>query len=239
MKNKVKLFTLFTFLIAVFWSGCQEQVMSPDSDSFKIQQQLSSMSFEELSECKKVADLWAGAGKNDLGKGEDIGDVNLYFEYGKIKVDYVIDKGSDWLLMEAHLWIGTEDDLGSFPKNAAPGSFPYAVEEFSEPYPKSHTFVIDPVDLGLDEEEICGAQLYLATHAVVQKLNEVKEECIDFESYTDEFTEISNQEAGISFFMADAALLESKLIPTFELNIGDVIDVDPTGEYPIIGVPQT
>lgn len=170
MKNKFNKITLFTFLIALFWYGCQEKEIAPFTDSFKIQQYLSSTSEVSTSalSCQEtvVADLYAGAGKNDLSKGEDVGDVFLYSEDGLVKVKYVIDEESDWCLTEAHLWIGHS---ASEIEGAEPGQFPYK-KEFEDPYPKSYTFEIEPLDLGLDEGEVCGAGLVLATHAVVAKV---------------------------------------------------------------------
>ncbi len=178
----------------------------------------------------------------DLLAGQDIlvGTVTVWNDETNLYVKYTITD-PDWCLTETHMHVATT--LEGIPQrngNPVPGQFEYKGDHECE---AEVSYTINLIEKDWDCDEL----LYIATHAVVQKLSEVSEvneECIEFESYTEaeEFTEISNQEEGISFFMADATTLESKFnasIPAFVLNIGDVIDVLPTGEYPIIGVPQT
>lgn len=166
MKTKVEPIALFIIIFSIFLFGCQEQITEPTYTQLQ-KQQFVSLHENSLSEVSKVADLWAGVGKNDLSKGEDIGNVYLYYEEDLIKVDFDIDEDSNWFLTNIHLWISaTPATLENFPHNAAPGKFPYIVES-SELFPKTHTIVVKPEELGLKDP--CGVQLFLATHVVVGK----------------------------------------------------------------------
>ncbi|MEN8192929.1 MAG: hypothetical protein ABFS12_08935, partial [Bacteroidota bacterium] len=168
MKTKVKFIALFTILFSTFWFGCQEQITEPNLSQLRKQQFVSEPN-ESSTECNKVADLWAGAGNNNLSKGEDVGDVYLHIEDGIIKVDFDVDEGSDWFLIEAHLWISPNPaSINNFPQKAAPGKFPYNVN-LSAVNQEIHTIEVDPAELGL--EDPCSTNLFLATHAVIGKFD--------------------------------------------------------------------
>lgn len=166
MKTKVNLIVSFIILFSIFWFGCQEQITEPTYSQLQ-KQQFTSIPHESFSWERKAADLWAGAGKNDLSRGEDVGDVYIYHEDDLINVDFDIDEDSDWFLIEAHLWISTTPaNANNFPHKAAPGKFPYKLEP-SSVNPKAHTIKIDPQELELTDP--CGIQLFLATHVVIGK----------------------------------------------------------------------
>lgn len=84
-------------------------------------------------------------------------------EYLRLRVEYLTgDYG--WELLESHLYVGTEP-----PKKMAPGRFPYQQE--TPPGLTKHQYYIDLEDIGSSFETV-----YIAVHAVVQKVN-TKIEC--------------------------------------------------------------
>jgi hypothetical protein len=207
-------------LASILFYTCQENINEPTQKS-------ENMRLFALGDDPDVYPLYAG-------QSILVGEVQVYndVDLENLFVKFVITD-TDWCLEETHVAVAiSEDGIPQKNGNPSPGQFPYKHEDLG-------CVTVDPYTIPLPAETDCGDLLVIATHAVVLKQNV---ECIDFESYTDEFTEISNQEAGINFFMADATPLENKFnasIPIFQLNIGDVISVDPTGDYPIIGIPQT
>ena len=103
-------------------------------------------------------DLYAGAGKNDLSKGILVGEVTVDYATSTIRVHYQINSDSNYIIGEAHLWLGdTELPTGNNNKpTAAPGQFPYKNPVISEDR-KNASFVIENHNLNLP--------FYVAAHA--------------------------------------------------------------------------
>lgn len=158
MKNKFNLISLITFLISVFWFGCQEQVMSPDSDSFKIQQQLSTANGENSE--PTIVDLFAGqdilVGYIEVSNDE----TNLY-------VNFVIT-ADDWCLEETHLAVATTvDGIPQTKKgNPIPGQFVNSHSDLGCVMQDPYTILLSEI-YGYKE---CGGvdPLIIAAHAVVK-----------------------------------------------------------------------
>ena len=105
--------------------------------------------------------LYAGAGRNDVNKGTLVGSVtvDVYWPGDSLVVTYSVDPG--WVLTEAHIWVGNEINKKTFPKNAAPGRFPYTPEIANGS--SANLTVYDISALGLRE----GEPIYIAAHGVV------------------------------------------------------------------------
>ncbi len=115
--------------------------------------------------------LYAGAGGNDLDKGTHVGKVEVNFspadevygpEKNTVDVEYTIFNGSNYVINEAHLWIG-EDRLpehqSSGKKTAAPGQFPYR-------YNNGHITIVNgkSASFTLVDEDLA-PPFYVAAHA--------------------------------------------------------------------------
>jgi hypothetical protein len=106
-----------------------------------------------------VLDLYAGAGLNDLSKGELVGTVTVDYDGNFLTVTYELDEAfEDCWFSEMHLWVGeTELPLELRGRHqvetptAAPGLFNYTDMD-------DHPFIVDVS--GLDE-------VWVAAHAVV------------------------------------------------------------------------
>ena len=63
-----------------------------------------------LGEGHYTFELWAGAGRNDLDNGTQVGEVDVFYEDGCVSVSYRLWEEEDRgiYLGEAHLWVGNE-----------------------------------------------------------------------------------------------------------------------------------
>lgn len=116
-------------------------------------------------------DLWAGAGQNDITKGTLVGTVTVTIEDDCVTVEYSLDiEAVTSEIVEAHLWIGDTElpmrwvargrNGGSWVPTAAPGQFPYHIDDF-----------VVSADGETATIEICGvddAPFWVAAHAVVE-----------------------------------------------------------------------
>jgi len=130
-----------------------------------------------LSEGSYEWDLYAGAGQNDLSKGEVVGMVYVDYVDGCVTVRYEVDEG--YYLGETHLWVGDGPlPMVSRGKHApqytdAPGQFPYGVD-----------YGFDPGDSDTWETEWtwsnCGFEgdIYVAAHAVVWSQGDCPEQAV-------------------------------------------------------------
>ena len=78
------------------------------------------------SDCEPVVQtLWAGAGQNDISKADSVGYVTAtLLPDNQLQVEYLITVNG-YSLTEVHLWVGKDKSVGVFPRQAAPGRFPY------------------------------------------------------------------------------------------------------------------
>jgi len=110
-----------------------------------------------------VTDLIAGGGNPK--SAVDVGDVNVWNDGDNLYVKYVVD-ASGWCLTETHLHVATS--MEAIPQkngNPPPGQFDYKTEHACV---TEYTYVIE-----LDEEWVpCQTDLFIAAHAVVQKLSD-------------------------------------------------------------------
>jgi hypothetical protein len=106
-----------------------------------------------------VTPIYAGAAKNDLSKGTNVGTLTVSHSDGTLTVTYNINiTPAGRTLEDVHLWIG--DSISGIPQNAAPGLFPHdSTSESASVAGNTVTFTID-MDPVLNP-------LYLAAHAVV------------------------------------------------------------------------
>jgi hypothetical protein len=95
-------------------------------------------------------EFWAGAGKNDLSKGEHVGDITVWNDATYLYVEY--DLFDDIYMTESHIW--ADED---FPDKASPGLFPYGDTGF---YVEDLTVMIPLSDFTDDD-------LIMAVHGVV------------------------------------------------------------------------
>ncbi len=103
------------------------------------------------SETPILADLIAGAGRNDLDAGEDVADVEISDDGETLSIDIDID--ADWTLENSEVFAGTLEGLEA--TRAAPGQFPF----------RSNSFDADSYEIPL--EDIDGALEVIAIHADV------------------------------------------------------------------------
>ena len=112
------------------------------------------------SDCEPVVQtLWAGAGQNNLDNGTAVGTVTATLLTGnQLRVEYEITEPG-FSLTEVHLWVGDDKSVGVFPRQAAPGRFPYKANlDFG-------TTVWDTiVDLDFDPSQHI---IYISAHGVV------------------------------------------------------------------------
>ncbi len=92
--------------------------------------------------------LYAGAGRNDLGHGTEVGMLNVQYDGATLVVEYVL--AADYDLQETHLYAGA-----STVSTTAPGQFGNTHEELSG---SGDTFTLTG---------LTGEPLYLVAHAVV------------------------------------------------------------------------
>ena len=101
--------------------------------------------------------LWAG-------QNIDVGTVSVWNDAENLYVKY--ETTDDWYLTETHLHVATA--LGDIPQtktgNPIPGHFDYPMEY--DPPVQENTNVINLEDCGFE----VGDELYIAAHAVVQKV---------------------------------------------------------------------
>lgn len=105
--------------------------------------------------------LWAGAGQNDITKGEHVGFV-IVDEQEVDSVPHLVVRYllfNEFTMSEAHLYVGRD-----YPQTAAPGQFPYAETASYNLLDgdQSYYFKIPLTELGQP-----GEQLKIAAHGVV------------------------------------------------------------------------
>jgi hypothetical protein len=122
-----------------------------------------------------VLDLYAGAGQNDISKGEVVGTVSVNYTGICVNVTYSVDL-DDYYLGETHLWVGL-DPLPEGKRTAytdVPGQFPYGVDYgFNSSDPD--TWETEWSWYGCDAD-FSGEVIYVAAHAVVHMPVECEEE---------------------------------------------------------------
>ncbi|HAE42167.1 MAG TPA: hypothetical protein DCG34_04515, partial [Clostridiales bacterium] len=118
-----------------------------------------------LSEGTYTWDIYAGAGQNDLDKGEIVGELTVVYSGGTVTVTYQMDPG--YYLGETHLWVGN-DVLPKVKQGKkevytnSPGLFPYAHDfgiDKDDPHPTETTWTWSG-----DGFE---GNIYVAAHSVV------------------------------------------------------------------------
>jgi hypothetical protein len=118
-----------------------------------------------LGEGTYTWDIYAGAGQNDLDKGEIVGELTVVYAGGIVTVTYQMDPG--YYLGETHLWVG--DDVLPKVKQGkkevytnSPGLFPYGHDfgiDKDDPHPTATTWTWSGDGFEGD--------IYVAAHAVV------------------------------------------------------------------------
>jgi len=162
------------------------------------------------------------------GQNIDVGEVQVWNDEQNLYVKYIVD-APDWCLEETHVALAyTLEGIPQKNGNPIPGQFPYKHEELGCVPEDLYTILL----IDINPSWLCGDELYIATHAVVQTQNV---ECIDFESFS-EFDPVSNfsTDAGdVNFYMVSSSGLNS-------LVVGDVANLDPIeATFPIVGAPNT
>jgi hypothetical protein len=123
-----------------------------------------------LSEDSYEWDLYAGAGQNDLSKGEVVGTVYVDYVDGCVTVRYEVDEG--YYLGETHLWVGNDvlptvsRGRGGSQYTNAPGQFPYGVDygfNSTDPGTWETEWTWSSCDYDIEFED----EIYVAAHAVV------------------------------------------------------------------------
>jgi|SaaInl7_200m_RNA_FD_contig_21_2389210_length_544_multi_10_in_0_out_0_1 hypothetical protein len=98
------------------------------------------------------------------GQHYNAGLVEAIANDGVLTIYIMTDNG--WALEETHVYVGT-----AAPKKSSPGRFPYKHEDLGNAYIDVYTISLDDFDVE------CGADLYIAVHAVVKGIdNEYGEE---------------------------------------------------------------
>ncbi|MBT8270645.1 MAG: hypothetical protein KJO25_01235, partial [Bacteroidia bacterium] len=106
-------------------------------------------------------DIYAGAGKCDIGKGMLVGTLEVDYTDGTLTVEYKANPGYGWF--ETHLYVGSEP-IPSHPKNGKPTVAPgqYGNQNEISEGASTDSYVID----GLSGD------IYIIAHAVVCEFEE-------------------------------------------------------------------
>jgi hypothetical protein len=98
------------------------------------------------------------------GQHYDAGLVDVFVTDDTLMIYILTDNG--WAMDETHVYVGTVA-----PMKSSPGQFPYKHEDLGNAY-------IDVYEISLEDFDVeCGAELYIAIHAVVNGIdNEYGEE---------------------------------------------------------------
>lgn len=95
------------------------------------------------------------------GQHYNAGEVDVYAYKnsvtGAVTVGIGIEADNGWVLLETHVYVGTQP-----PSKSAPGRFPYQHEALGGASSDSYEIVLDDLDLD------CLSTLYIAVHAVVK-----------------------------------------------------------------------
>ena len=213
---KKLLYSILALILAgILFYACQENINEPTPKS-------ENMRLFALGDDPDVYPLYAG-------QSILVGEVQVWndADLENLFVRFVITD-PDWCLEETHVAVAKSlDGIPQKNGNPRPGQFPYKHEELG-------CSADDPYTIPLvDIEPNCDDELYIATHAVVQKQNV---ECIDFESYSEKeaVNTVSTSVGDVNFYMI------KKLD---DLAVGDIAEFKlPDSEddyYPIVATPQT
>ena len=109
--------------------------------------------------------IYAGAAQCDISKGELVGTLNVFYQYGKFYVTYNINPGTGYTMSETHLYIGCD----KFPtKNGqptiAPGQYPFKHDNLHNTL--TDTYTIDKCKIPCFDY---GDKIYIIAHATVCK----------------------------------------------------------------------
>ncbi|WP_162354502.1 DUF1102 domain-containing protein [Natrialba swarupiae] len=109
-----------------------------------------------------LAEFYAGAGRNNLNAGTDVGDVEISDDGDDLVVDIEMDP--EFTLTESQLYVDTDTDRLRQIK-AAPGAFDYKnTSDEYDPGAMQYTIPLDDVRENLSE----GDELIIALHGVVE-----------------------------------------------------------------------
>jgi hypothetical protein len=104
------------------------------------------------------------------GQDEAVGSVCVTLDDDTAYLDYFLE--NDWTMSEAHAWIG--DNLGDMPQNneGSPqiGLFPYTATGLDNVTEYSVAIPVSELQVNLDT--FCSADVFVAAHGVVQKIEE-------------------------------------------------------------------
>jgi hypothetical protein len=166
------------------------------------------------------------------GQNINVGSVTVVNTDDWLYVTYLVTE-SDWMLVETHLAV--ENDSADIPQtrkrnNPIPGQFEFSMEH--NPPVLHYTYVVNISQLD--------PELYIAAHAVVQKLGE---SCIDFDGETspgvpeynekDEVQSVATPSGNVGFYMVSSD-------PLVGLTVGDWADLTPVvDEYPVVAEEDT
>jgi hypothetical protein len=104
------------------------------------------------------------------GQDEAVGSVCVTINDGTAYLDYFLE--NDWTMSEAHAWIG--DNLGDMPQNNGGnpqiGLFPYTATGLDNVTEYSVAIPVSELQVNLDT--FCSADVFVAAHGVVHKIEE-------------------------------------------------------------------
>ncbi|MES3006923.1 MAG: hypothetical protein V4751_04040 [Pseudomonadota bacterium] len=101
------------------------------------------------------------------GQTNDAGQVCVTIDEDTVQIDYLLNSG--WKLSEVHAWVGEDRALMPQNRKGNPqvGRFPYSDSGLGAL--SSYSFVIPVSELPVDADTFCGAEVFVAAHAVVSR----------------------------------------------------------------------